>query len=373
MNFSPLKNKNMRFPILFVSMLTFVLFSCNQEKGTKPIIKDINELVFASGELKWKDSYNIIAQTDGILSDMKFEVGTTLPTGALIAKIDNPTNINNTQSATALLAIANENVSTNSPAIQQIEANIQFLEYKYEQDKLQADRYTRLYQSQSVSKVEYENSQLNLSNTLSQLNTSKNQKQQLLQQAKQQQINSKTQVLNSEVNQAYNQVIVPQAGTVIKKMKNTGDFVHKGDIIAIIADAKRIEAILNVDENSIDKVKIGQLVFVKLNTNKEKVYNATISEIEAAFDESTQSFICKVLFDETLNNSLYGTQLEANILVGEKKNALLIPRLNVGFGNKVNVKGKNEYVIIKPGIVSSEYVEVLAGIGKDDIILPLKK
>ena len=97
-----------------------------------------------------------------------------------------------------------------------------------------------------------------------------------------------------------------------------------------------------------------------------------ISEIISAFDEKTQSFICKVIFDKTIDNSLYGTQLEANILVGEKKNALLIPRNYVGFGNKVNVKGKDEYVIIKTGIVSTEFVEVLSGINENDVILPLK-
>ena len=64
--------------------------------------------------------------------------------------------------------------------------------------------------------------------------------------------------------------------------------------------------------------------------------------------------------------------MEANILVGEKKNALLIPKSYVGFGNKINVKGKDEYVIVKTGIVSVEYVEILSGIDKDDVILPLK-
>ena len=133
-----------------------------------------------------------------------------------------------------------------------------------------------------------------------------------------------------------------------------------------------MEAVLNVDENSIGKVKLGQTVFVQLNTNKNATFNGKITEILAAFDEKTQSFICKVTFDKPFDNSLFGTQLEANILVGEKKNALLVPRNYVGFGNKVNVKGKEEYVIIKPGIISTEYVEVLDGIEKNDVILPLK-
>jgi multidrug efflux pump subunit AcrA (membrane-fusion protein) len=148
--------------------------------------------------------------------------------------------------------------------------------------------------------------------------------------------------------------------------------LEKVTSLRLSANQKKVEAVLNVDENSIDKVKLGQQVFIKLNTNKNKVLIGKISEILAAFDTQSQSFICKATFDDVIDNSLFGTQLEANILVGEKKNALLVPRNYVGFGNKVNVKGKDENVIIKTGIVSTEYVEVLDGVTKDDILLPLK-
>lgn len=69
---------------------------------------------------------------------------------------------------------------------------------------------------------------------------------------------------------------------------------------------------------------------------------------------------------------LYGTQLEGNILVGEKKNVLLIPRSTVGYGNTVRVKGNKEMVKIKTGIVSTEYVEVLQGLTTEDVLLPQK-
>ena len=163
-----------------------------------------------------------------------------------------------------------------------------------------------------------------------------------------------------------------ESGTIIKKLKTNGDYVRKGEVIATLADEQKVEAVLNVDENSIAKVKVGQLVFVQLNTNKEIIYEGKVSEILSAFDEKTQSFICKVTFDTKLKSSLFGTQLEANILVGEKKNALLIPRNYLGFGNKVNVKGKNENVIIKTGIISNEYVEVISGLDTNDVLLPLK-
>lgn len=356
--------------LLLLTLSTLV--SCGTKEEGKPVVQDIKELVFASGELEWDNSYNLTAQTDGILVNATFDVGNKVTENQIIASIDNKTNENNTASARDLVVISKENLTDNAPALQQLQQNIKFAESKYQQDKTQAERYKRLYNSQSIAKVEYENMQLAAENSLSQLNALKKQYQQVLQQSKQNYINTENQLKNNQVVLGYNKLVVPQKGTIIKKLKFSGDYVKKGDVIAVIADENKVEGVLNVDENSIGKVKIGQTVFVQLNTNKNEVYNAKISEILAAFDEQTQSFICKVIFDKPLNTSLYGTQLEANILVGEKKNALLIPRNFLGFGNKVMVKGKDEAIIVKTGIVSTEYVEILDGITKEDVLLPLK-
>lgn len=359
---------------LLITLLSFsiLLFSCTSKKEIKPVVQDIKELVFASGVLEWDNAYHLTAQTDGVLTDASFEVGNKVLKGTILATIENKTNQINTQTAQEQLAISNENLTANSPQLQQLQQNINFAESKYAQDQLQAERYQRLYESQSIAKVEYENMQLNAKNSLATLNALKKQVLQIHQQAKQQQITAQGQVENSKVIQNYNQIIVTESGTVIKKLKNNGDYVRKGEIIAILADEQKVEAVLNVDENSIEKVKLGQQVFVQLNTNKEVIYNGKLSEILSAFDEKTQSFICKVTFESPLKSSFFGTQLEANILVGEKKNAVLIPRNYLGFGNKVHVKGKDENVIIQTGIISNEYVEVVSGIDANDILLPLK-
>ncbi len=353
-------------------LLLATLFSCGEAKEIQPITQDIKELVFASGQLEWDNSYNLTAQTDGVIQNTNFEVGNVVSKGKVLATIDNPINQINSEVAQEQLVISNQNVSINAPALQQMEQNIQIAESKYLQDKKNAERYERLNQNNIGSKVEYENAQLTAKNALLNWNGLKKQYALLLQQAKQQQIATKGQLKNNQVLKNYNSIVAVESGTVIKKFKNNGDYVKKGDVIAIIGDQQKVEAVLNVDENSIGKVKLGQTVFVKLNTNKNVVYNGKVTEILSAFDTQSQSFICKVTFDEALANPLFGTQLEANIFIAEKKNALLIPRNYLGFGNKVNVKGQDESVIIKTGIISTEYVEVLDGIDKNMVLLPLK-
>lgn len=278
---------------IFIILTAAFFSSCNKDKEITLISQDIKELVFASGQLEWNDSYNLTAQTDGVLQNANFEIGNNVTRGKILAIIDNKTNQINSQTAQEQLVISNENTTDNSPQIQQLKQNIQFAENKYNQDKLQVERYKKLYETQSIAKIELENIQLNASNSLSNLNALKKQILQIRQQAKQQQINAKGQVLNNQVIKNYNSIVVTESGTIIKKLKNNGDYVRKGEIIATIANAQKVEAVLNVDENSIGKVKLGQTVFIQLNTNKNETFNGKITEILAAFDEKHNPLFVK--------------------------------------------------------------------------------
>lgn len=364
-----LKSRSLRH--LFLYLLLLVLWGCKNEE-VKPQIKDIEELVFASGSIDWKDAYNVTAQTDGVLLNSSIEEGVFVEAGQLLATIDNHTNEVNTSVAKGQLQIADENASSNSPALMQIKENIRFAENKYRQDSLQARRYELLYAQQSTSKVAMENTQLSEKNSYANWMALKNQYNSILLQAKQQQIISKGQLQNSLVATDFNKIQSLQAGTIIKKFKNKGDYVRRGEVIAIIANKSTIEAVVNVDENSISKVTVGQKAYLQLNTNKGKIINGLVSEVLPSFDLQTQSYICKIKLVDSLPQSFYGTQLEANISVGAKKSALIIPKSYLGYGNKVNVKGKSDPVIIKTGIISNDYVEVLEGITTNDILLPVK-
>lgn len=352
------------FPALIITIL-----ACSKEPETRPVVQDIKELVFASGQVEWRDAYNVVAQTDGVLESLTLETGDEVQAGQLLGTVQNPANTENLKTAGRQVRLAEE---SRTPLEQQVRQNITFAEQKYQQDKLQRERYERLYEKQSVSRQEFENMKLAEENSLSQLKALKEQLASVKVQNEQAVTTARNQQANSRILSTYNELRAAEKGKVIRKQKFQGDFVRRGDVIATIANAARTEVILNVDEGSIAKVKTGQAVFIRLNTEKEKIYPARVTEIVAAFDEASQSFICKARFDDPRVMPLYGTQLEGNILTGEKQQALLVPRNLIGYGNTVRVKGKEEKVMLKTGIVSTDYVEVLEGLTKDDILLPLK-
>lgn len=353
---------------------TLLFFSCantsNQE--IKPIRKDISEIVFASGSLESDNKYNLTAQTDGNIIKLNLVEGATVAVNQLVAVIDNKQNIISTNNAAEQLKIAQYNNTDNAPLLQQIKANIEAAKEKLSQDITQEQRYQELYNQSSVTKSELEKMQLSTKTSKANLAALEQQYKSVQQQNKQQYITQSNAVKGSVVNQENNQVKIVAAGKVYKKVKQVGDYVRRGDVIAIIANENLLYAKLNVDENSIDKVKVGQTITIQLNTQKNKKYRGVVSEILPVFDEPSQSFIVKVQFTEKPDFTINGTQLEANILVGEKKNTLLIPRNYVSFGNKVQLKGSDDLKTIETGIVSTEYVEVLNGLTENDILVPVK-
>ncbi len=359
--------------IIPVSISLLLLNACGKKtEETKPIRKNITETVFASGILVPENQYNLTAQSDGYLISLDFEEGDIVNTGDLLATIDNETYDINSQGAALLLEIAKTNTSPNAPILKQIETNLKAAEQKFKQDKQQAERYKKLYESNSVSKLEYENIQLAYetanANYISLQENYKLQKQQ----SEQQLISQQTQSDVNKVLKGNNELKAVIGGKVYNKFKELGDYVRRGEVIAVIGDPKSLYAKLSIDESSILKVKLNQQVITKLNVDKNKTYNGIVTEVYPSFDSKIQSFICKVKFTDTLLFGIAGTQIQANIITDNKDNILVIPRNYLDYGNTVVIKGEGR-IKVTTGFISNEWVEIVGGVDENTTIQVEKK
>lgn len=359
--------------IIPISISLLLLNACGKKtEETKPIRKNITETVFASGILVPENQYNLTAQSDGYLINLNFEEGDIVKTGDLLATIDNETYDINSQGATLLLEIAKTNTSPNAPILKQIETNLKAAEQKLKQDKQQAERYKKLYESNSVSKLEYENIQLAYetanANYIALQENYKLQKQQ----TEQQLISQQTQSDVNKVLKGNNELKAVIGGKIYNKFKELGDYVRKGEVIAVIGDPKSLYAKLSIDESSILKVKLNQQVIIQLNVDKSKNYNGIVTEVYPSFDSKTQSFICKVKFTDTLLFEIAGTQVQGNIITDKKDNILVIPRNYLDYGNTVINKREGK-IKVTTGFISNEWVEIVSGLDENTTIQVEKK
>lgn len=355
--------------IAYLVVCLVLLSACSGDiPETKVARRDITEMVFASGILEPDSNYNLTAQTDGYIIELNFKEGDIVSASKILAVIDNKANVITSNSATELLGILNYNATPDAPALKQAEANIAFAKEKMKQDSIQVGRYEKLLQSNSVSKLESENVRISYEASRTNYNVAKQTYASLKLQAEQQLINQRSMANVNSVNKSNNEIRALVSGKVYKKMKQLGDFVRRGEVIAVIGNADNLYARLSIDESSMGKVKVGQEAIVQLNMDKTKNYKGIVTEILPAFDEMTQSFFVKVYFKEALQTKISGVQLQANIIIGSKANVIVIPKPYLDYGNKVIVKGITEPVIVKTGFVSNEWVEIIDGLKEGDVI-----
>lgn len=366
----------MKIKTYFYPSIVFLLglLSCGGKKEeVQPVRKNITETVFASGSIEAIDKYNLSAQTEGYLLELFVQDGDSVSVGQLLARIDNSSTEAQAASTQQQLAIAEQNVSENGPALKELESNIAFTEKKVAQDKLVYERYSRLIVSDAASQIEFENSKLNYENSVANLKALKERYKNVKQQAEMSRLALQASARTQTNAALFNEIKALENGKVAKIFKKKGDFIRKGDAIAMMANMNTLVAKLNLDENSIAKVQVGQNVHLRLNTTKDELIEGKVLRIYPLFDEASQSYLVDVSFNTPLQFNVLGTRLEANIEISTKENVLLIPRSYLSFSETVLVKGEKDPRKVKVGIRSTEYVEILEGISESDILQPLKK
>jgi HlyD family secretion protein len=360
-----------RIHIIFIGFATILFSNCQKPTAeTKAIRKDVIETVFASGILEAENTYNLTAQNDGYLLEVNFDEGDIVKKGQKLAVVDNRENVLNAENAANMYEIALQNAKSNAPALLQAQTAVETARQKMEQDRIQEQRYRRLLESNSIARNEYETVALSFETSKNNYESALQAVKKLQQDVAQQTVSPKNQKKINEVILAKNVIYAVEKGKVYQKFKQKGDFVRRGDVIASIGDPDFIYAKVNVDEGSISKIKIGQKALVQLNAQKTNAYNAVVWEILPTFDETQQSFVCKLKFVDPLSFNIVKTQLQTNITVDTQRNALLIPRNFLEYGDFVSVikDKKLEQVKVKTHFVSSEWVQILSGIDENMIL-----
>ena len=119
-----------------------------------------------------------------------------------------------------------------------------------------------------------------------------------------------------------------------------------------------------VDEDDFEKVTAGQKVLITMDAYPGKTFSATLYKIYPLLNKVEQSFRVDALFDEELPAKVYGLNIEANIVIKDKVEALVIPKQAVMKGDSVLLKNGKELVTVKirKGVEDKDWVQVTGGI-----------
>jgi len=362
----------MRHNILSITIGCFFLISCKKQEGIQPKHKDIVDAVFASGKAVTVNQYKVTAYSEGYLTTSLVAEGDSVKVGQRLFTIKN--DLQQTQEVNAFdnLKYAQSKMANDAPQIQSLQEQINQAEIKKQTDSVNLNRYKNLIATNAVSKVDYDNVALTYKNDVTNVKVLEKQLADLKQTLDLNAKNAKAQYQIQQQNNGFYTVVSVAYGLILNVYKKNGDYVKKGETIADMGNGKVI-ARLQVAEDDINRIQLNKLVLISLNTDKDHIYKAAVSKIYPSFDASSQSFIVEATFTEHPAVLKDGTQLQANFIIQEKKNVLVIPATYLSDGDSVTILEGHKKIGIKTGIKTLEWVEVTDGlIGNETLELPKK-
>jgi multidrug efflux pump subunit AcrA (membrane-fusion protein) len=353
--------------IFTVLLVTVSIMGCNQRKTTNPVKKNIVEAVFASGNIITENQYIVTSQADGYLSKSFFNEGDSIKMGQILFRIENEAQLEQLVNAEANYQYALSNLRDNSPALAPFLAQRNQVKNKLTTDSLNFFRYQKLVESGAVSQLEYEKAKVSYENSQQDLLSINNQISDTRKKLQLEVSKNKANLAAQQNTSSFYEIRAEIDGLIFQIQKKQGELVKRGESVAEIGSGKYI-AKLFIAEEDVNKLKLGQEVYIELNTEKEKSYKAHLSKIYPYFDTKEQSFIAEAVFEESIANLKSGTQLQANIKTNEKLDALVIPAEYLISGDYILDK-KNGQVKVTLGIRNSDWIEILSGIDDSSTIL----
>jgi HlyD family secretion protein len=359
---------NNRITIVLIGIL---LYACaGKMVKVKPTTETITESIYASGVIKSANQYQVFSPVNGIVDQIFLNEGDSVSKGTPILTLSNETQKLNLRNA-ELTAQFND-LNANQGRLNEARQLLELARSKAANDSALYFRQKNLWDQQIGSRNEFEMRQLAFQNSKAavisatvKLNDLKRQLEYSSAQAKQ---NLKITeeltgdyTLKSEVD-----------GTIYSISKTKGEMVAVNSPVAVIGSDKDFILELQVDEYDILKVRLGQTVLITMDSYSGKVFEASVSKIEPIMNERSKTFQVEAIF-KTRPEVLYpNITFEANIVLQQKDNAILIPRSLLINDSQV-VKSNGDTVNVTIGLKDYEKVEILSGItAQDELLKPDK-
>ena len=353
--------------LLLITFTVTTMLSCGpKQEKIRPSSVTITESVYASGIVKSRNQYQVYSPVNGLIQQIFVSEGDTVKKDDPILRVTSETARLNSENAQ--LAADYSTTGANADKLNELQANIQFLKSKMQNDSILVVRQRNLWEKQIGTRNELDQRELSYKNDVATYKAAlfrfKDLQKQLTfneAQAKNNLQLSKTTVGDFTIKSQVN-------GTIYSLGKETGEMVNTQSPVAVIGSTGEFFLELQVDEYDFDKIIPGQRVLITMDSYKNKVFEATISRIIPFLNDRTRSFTVEAQFNK-LPPSLYpNLTVEANIILQTKENTLTIP---AGYllNDSLVMMPSGEKKKVVTGLKDYQKVEIISGLTKEDEII----
>jgi multidrug resistance efflux pump len=352
--------------IILVVAATMLISSKKKTETITPVRKNIIDAVFAHGYTINSDEYVVATKTEGFILQSYIKEGDEVEVGDLMFQLSSEIQSSQFDNALAQYNDALYKASPGSPQIKSLQTQIEQAESQVALDEKNYERYSILMKTNAVSKLEFEKAKLQYEAAVSELEVLEKSLEDLKSVLQLNLENAESQLeIQKDYLGDYN-IRSAKKGQVLNIFKEQGELAKRGESLAKIGSGNTIGKLF-IAEEDIKLIKVGQNTRIALNTDKENPLDAVISKIYPAFDFAEQAFILEAEFLQQDSTILANTQLQANIYIAHKENALVIPAEFLRANNKVMLADDSE-VTVATGIKAGGWVEIISGIGAQHTI-----
>lgn len=351
----------------FLAGILAVLCACNQkEEGIiKPAVQNITESVYASGVVKSKDQYEVYSTVNGIMAQKLVNEGDNVHKGDVLVTLVNETPELNTENAR--LAATYSSVPFNADKLNELKVNIDLARAAMKNDSALLERQQNLWAAGIGTRNELERRELAWKNASAAYQAALLQYRDLKKEIDFKARQSLTNLqISSSISKDY-AIRARQDGKVYRILKEPGEMVNIQTPVAVIGNENEFVMELQVDEYDIGKIRLGQKVFLTMDSYRDQVFEALVSKIQPIMDERSRSFEVEAAFTSQPPRLYPNLTVEANILIRTKENALTIPRSYLADEHTVLLKN-GEKRTVTTGLKDYQRVEIINGLSKDDLI-----
>ena len=157
-------------------------------------------------------------------------------------------------------------------------------------------------------------------------------------------------------------IVSPMDGVVLRRDGEIGEIAEVGQVLFRVGVPNPLQVVAEVNEEDIPRVEVGQTVLFRTDAFPELRLEGKVREITPMGDVAAKTFRIKIgLPDDTPLKP--GMSVEANVVMREKPNALLIPSDAVQDNAVFVIDGdRAQRRAIKVGIRGTRMLEVLSGL-----------
>jgi HlyD family secretion protein len=345
--------------------------------------RSITETITANGKIQPEKEVKISPDVSGEIVELPVKEGDQVEKGQLLLRIKPDIYISQRDRSMA--------------AISSARARLAQAEAQFTQAELTYNRNKQLYSEQTISKSDYEQAVASYKVAKSEVDA-----------AKYSVVSAEASLKEANENLVKTSIYAPMSGTISMLLVELGERVAGTNLMAgtemlRVADLSRMEAQVEVNENDIVKVKLGDTAVIDVDAYLDRKFKGVVTEIAnsakttgVSADQVT-NFDVKILVlpesyqslvDQGIKNPFRpGMSTSVDIQTEYKDDVLTVPIQSVttrtDSTSNVNTQGTRDirtlvfitdgkYALardVKTGIQDNTYIEVLSGISENDRVI----